>query len=219
MEINPAISDVLKYSITLVSIINPLGAIPVFLGLTKNHKNLNTKNVTNTCAAACGITIVISLVVGQALLNFFSISLASFTIGGGILLFMTAFSMISGHQSNTKINNEEIRSVDFEREIGIIPLAIPLLSGPGAISTSIIHAKNFTSTTHWVAGIFMVLMVTLLIKLVLNYADKIGQKLGQLGLNVMTRIMGLILMAMSIEMIAYGIKEIMPILKGSLDNL
>lgn len=215
MEINPALSDILKFSITLISIINPLGAIPVFLGFTKNHKNLNIKNVTNTCAIAVGTTIMVSLVCGQALLNFFGISVASFTIGGGLLLFTMAFSMISGHQSTTKINNEEIRSFDFEREIGIIPLAIPLLSGPGAISTSIIHAKNFTTPTHWVAGILMVMIIGLVIKVILSYADKIGEKLGQIGLNVMTRIMGLILLSMSIEMIAFGIKEILPVLKGS----
>jgi multiple antibiotic resistance protein len=67
---------------------------------------------------------------------------------------------------------------------------------------------------HWIAGIVMVLVVGFIIKIILSYAEKIGEKLGQIGLNVMTRIMGLILLSMSIEMIAYGIKEIMPILKG-----
>ena len=213
MEINSAITDVLKFSITLISIINPLGAIPVFLGFTKNHKNLNIKNVTNTTAVASSVTIMLSLICGQALLNFFGISVASFTIGGGLLLFTMAFSMISGQQSNTKINNEEIKSFDFEREIGIIPLAIPLLSGPGAISTSIIHAKKFSTSTHWIAGIIMVILIGILIKIILSYAQVIGDKLGQIGLNVMTRIMGLILLSMSIEMIAFGIKEIIPVLK------
>ena len=213
---NQAFTDVIKFSITLISIINPLGAIPVFLGFTKNHKNLNSKNVTNTCAIAVTITILISLILGQRVLNFFGISVASFTIGGGFLLFTMAFSMISGHQSNTKINTEEIRSFDFEREIGIIPLAIPLLSGPGAISTSIIHAKNFTTSAHWMIAIPMVLFLGLLIKIILSYAENIGDRLGQIGLNVMTRIMGLILLSMSIEMIAGGIKEILPILKGAI---
>lgn len=212
---NAAFSDVIKFSITLISIINPLGAIPVFLGFTKHHKNLNSKNVTNTAATAATITILVSLVFGQMLLNFFGISVASFTIGGGFLLFTMAFSMISGQQSTTKINTEEIKSFDFEREVGIIPLAIPLLSGPGAISTSIIHAKSFTTTTHWIFAVIMVLMIGLVIKIILSYAEKIGQKLGQIGLNVMTRIMGLILLSMSIEMIAAGIKEILPALKGA----
>ncbi|MBC7428832.1 MAG: NAAT family transporter [Bacteriovorax sp.] len=216
MEMNPAMSDILKFSITLISIINPLGALPVFLGYTKHHKNLNKTNVINTCSVAVGVTILVSLVCGQALLNFFGISVASFTIGGGLLLFTIAFSMISGHQSTTKINSEEIKSLDFEREIAIIPLAIPLLSGPGAISTSIIHAKNFTTPTHWIGGLVVVILISLIIKITLSYAEKIGEKLGQIGLNVMTRIMGLILLSMSIEMIAFGIKEILPALKGSL---
>lgn len=214
MEFGPAITDVLKFFITLISIVNPIGAIPVFLGFVKNHKNINVKKLSNHTATAVTVTILISLIGGQAVLNFFGISVASFTIGGGILLTTTAFSMISGQQSNSKINDDEIQSIDFEREIGIIPLAIPLLSGPGAISTSIIHAKNFNTSMHWVAGIVMVLVVGLIIKIILSYAEKIGEKLGQIGLNVMTRIMGLILLSMSIEMIAYGIKEIMPILKG-----
>jgi len=213
---NQALSDVTKLSITLISIVNTLGAIPVFLGFTKNHKNLNIKNVTNTCAIACTVTILISLLFGQILLNFFGISVASFTIGGGFLLFTMAFSMISGQQSTSKINTEEIRSFDFEREIGIIPLAIPLLSGPGAISSSIIHAKNFTTTAHWVIAIIMIFLIGILIKIILSYAENIGERLGQIGLNVMTRIMGLILLSMSIEMIATGIKEILPALKGAI---
>ena len=213
---NHAFNDVLKFSITLIAIINPIGAIPVFLSFTKNNKNLNLKNVINTCSIAVSITILISLIIGQQLLNFFGISVASFTIGGGLLLFTMAFSMISGEQSNSKINTEEIRSFDFEREIGIIPLAIPLLSGPGAISTSIIHAKNFTTTSHWILALLMVIVIGILIKTVLHYAESIGRKLGQIGLNVMTRIEGLILLSLSIEMITSGIKEIMPILKSAL---
>lgn len=208
-------SDVIKFGITLLSIINPLGAIPVFLGFTKNHKNLNIKKVSYTTSIAVITTLLVSLFLGQTLLNFFGISIASFTIGGGLLLFTMAFSMISAHQSNAKINTEEIRSFDFEREIGIIPLAIPLLSGPGAISTSIIYSKGFSHISHWMGAVIVILIIGLIIKMILSYADKIGDKLGQIGLNVMTRIMGLILLSMSIEMIAGGIKEIMPILKSA----
>jgi multiple antibiotic resistance protein len=117
---NHSYTEIFKFSITLLSIINPIGAIPVFLGFTQNNKNLNLKNVTNTCASATSITILISLIFGNQLLNFFGISVASFTIGGGILLFMMALSMISGEQSNTKINNEEIKSFDYEREKNLL---------------------------------------------------------------------------------------------------
>ncbi len=208
-------NDLLKFAITLLSIINPLGAIPVFLGYVKNNRKINIKKVSKNTAIASSITLILSLFLGQSLLKFFGISIASFTIGGGLLLFTMAFSMISAHQSNTQMNTEERETLDFEREISIIPLAIPLLSGPGAISTSIIYAKNFTHPLHWFGAIVMILIIGLIIKLTLQYSEFIGDKLGQLGLNVMTRIEGLILLSMSIEMIVSGVKDMMPILKAA----
>lgn len=211
--------EVLKFAITLLSTINPIGAIPVFLGLCRMKKNLDVGRISNAAALATVMTILISLFLGQAVLNFFGISISSFTIGGGILLFTISFSMISAHQSDSQINHEEIERVDFEREIGVIPLAIPLLSGPGAITTCIIQAKNFTSTYHWVGATIAVVLIGVLIKYLLFFAKDIGRTVGQIGMNVMTRIIGLILLATSIEMLASGIKEMLPILKSSVSVL
>lgn len=213
------LNDVLKFAVTLLSIINPIGAIPVFLGFYRMKKNLNIRKVSNVSATATSLTILISLFFGQRLLSFFSISISSFTIGGGMLLFMMAFSMISAHQAETKINPEELEGVDFEREIGIIPLAIPLLSGPAAISTCIIQAKTFTTTYHWIGACIVVVLIGLLIKYMLTFAQDIGRRVGQIGINVMTRIMGLLLLATSIEMITSGIKEMLPILKATVSVL
>ena len=112
------------------------------------------------------------------------------------------------------INDTEIEEMQDLRELGIVPLAIPLLSGPGAISTSIIHAKSFSSPLHWVGAISSVILIGILVRFILAYSKRIGEKLGTIGQNVMTRIMGIILLAISIEMIIGGIKEILPILKG-----
>lgn len=213
------LNDILKFSITLLSILNPIGVIPVFLGFLRTKKNLNISKVSNVTALATGTTILISLFCGQTILGFFGISISSFTIGGGILLFTIAFSMISAHQSDSKINSEELEGVDFEREIGIIPLAIPLLSGPGAISTCIIQAKSFTSTYHWVGAVIVVVLIAIAIRYMLFFSQDIGRNLGQIGINVMTRIMGLLLLATSIEMVASGIKEMLPILKASVSVL
>lgn len=210
------LNDVLKFAVSLLSIINPIGAIPVFLGFTRVKKNLNIQKISNACAVTTSITIFISLFFGQSILSFFGISIPSFTIGGGMLLFTIAFSMIAAHQSDSKINTEELEKVGMEKELGIIPLAIPLLAGPGAISISIIQAKNFSSTYHWIGATVVVLLIGILIKVLLTFAQDIGRKMGQIGINIMTRIMGLILLATSIEMIASGVKEMLPILKGSI---
>lgn len=213
------INDILKFAVTLISIINPIGAIPVFLSFQRLKKNLDINRASNTAAMSTVITILISLFCGQSILGFFGISISSFTIGGGILLFSIAFSMISAQQSESKINHGEIERLNFEREIGVIPLAIPLLSGPGAISTCIIQSKEFSSTYHWIGACVVVLLIGVLIKYLLFFAQDIGRNLGEIGINVMTRIMGLLLLATSIEMLASGIKEMFPILKTNLSSL
>ena len=211
---NQAFEDTLKFSITLISILNPIGIIPIFLDLTKRNSESQILKIAQSCSIAVVITILISLVAGQYVLEFFGISIASFTIGGGILLSSMAFSMIQATSSNAKINDTEIEEMQDLRELGIVPLAIPLLSGPGAISTSIIHAKSFSTIYHWVGVVLSVILIGLLVRYVLSYSKKIGEKLGTIGQNVMTRIMGIILLAIAIEMIIGGVKEILPILKG-----
>jgi multiple antibiotic resistance protein len=211
---NQALEDILKFSITLLSILNPLGIIPIFINITRNSSATQIVKISNSCSLAVMITIFVSLIAGQKALEFFGISIASFTIGGGILISTMAFSMINAHSSGAKINEEEINHIQDLRELGIVPLAIPLLSGPGAISTSIIHAKSFDSTYHWIGSILAILVLGLIVKITLSSSKKIGEKLGTIGLNVMTRVMGIILLAISIEMIIGGVKEILPILKN-----
>jgi multiple antibiotic resistance protein len=211
---NQAFEDTMKFSITLLSILNPIGIIPIFINITKKSSQTQVNKISNSCSMAVIATIIVSLVAGQVVLEFFGISIASFTIGGGVLISTMAFSMISAHSSGAKLNEEEIDHIQDLRELGIVPLAIPLLSGPGAISTAIIHAKSFSTSIHWIGAILSVFIIGLIVKLILSSSKKIGEKLGTIGLNVMTRVMGIILLAISIEMIIGGIKEILPILKS-----
>lgn len=207
--------ETIKFLVTMISILNPIGVIPIFLTLTQNKGIDRIRMIARTSSITVMITIFCSLVLGQRILNFFGITIASFTIGGGILIFSMAYSMIQARQHDAKMNEDEIDSIDQSREIGIVPLAIPLLSGPGVISTSIIHARGFTTPLHWAGALLVVLIIGVVVWLILSRSRAIGEKLGSLGLNVMTRVMGLILMAISIEMILGGLKEIMPILKAS----
>lgn len=208
------ISDALKFGLALISILNPIGVIPVFLTLTSRYSDHKIKLVARSCSFAVATTIITSLVLGQKILAFFGISIASFTIGGGFLIFSMAFSMIKAQQTQAKMNQDEIDDAEETAEIGIVPLAIPLLSGPGTISTSIIQAKDFSNFSHWAGAIFIVIVVALIVNLILRNSRAIGKRLGKIGLNVMTRVMGLILLSISIEMIVAGVKEILPILKG-----
>lgn len=197
--------DTIKFALTLVSILNPLGVIPIFLDLTEDLSRDGLRSVAKSCSLAVATTIIISLAFGQKILNFFGISIPSFTIGGGILIFTMAFHMIQAKQSSVKINTSE-RNEEL-KEIGVVPLAIPLLAGPGAISTSIIYAKEISGIAHWVGAFITVVILSLILLQVLTYGRTIGDKVGKIGLNIFTRIMGIILLSMSIEMIFNGLRE------------
>lgn len=208
------LNEILKFAITLISIINPIGVIPIFINLTGRLSDQNMKAISASCSMTVAITIIISLFLGQQILSFFGISIASFTLGGGILIFSMAFSMIQAQQSSAKLNEQEIEQSEMNREIGVVPLAIPLLSGPGAISTSIIQSQTFTTTTHWIGSIIAVCIIALGIHFILRSSRFIGSKLGTIGLNVLTRIMGIILLAISIEMIVKGLIQIYPLFQS-----
>lgn len=206
-------NDIVKFTVTLVSILNPLGVVPIFINLTSRFSDENVSAIATACSATVGITILLSLVLGQQILGFFGISIASFTIGGGLLLSSMAFSMIQAKQPNAKMNEEEIEYTEMSREIGVVPLAIPLLSGPGTISISIIQADGFKTSYHWVGAVIAVVLISLGINLILTYSRPIGKRLGRIGLNVMTRIMGIILLAIGIEMIISGSVQVAKLFK------
>ena len=98
------------------------------------------------------------------------------------------------------------------QSIGVVPLAIPLLSGPGTISTAILYSQEISTFSYWAGTILMVCLICLTIKLILSMGRKIASRIGQTGLNVMTRVMGLIIMAVAVETISTGLKQLFPVL-------
>ncbi|MDD0853196.1 MarC family protein [Halobacteriovorax sp. GB3] len=208
-------TETLKFMITLITIINPIGVIPIFLSLTESFSQNHVKSVAKTCAIAVATTLALSTVFGQNILTFFGISIASFTIGGGVLLFSMAFSMIKAAPSKAKISKSEMENFESRSDLGVVPLAIPILAGPGAISTSIIHAKELSDFSSWVGTVVVILVLSFAIYLILRSSRELGRKLGMVGMSVLTRVFGIILLAISIEMITGGIKDIFPLLQTS----
>jgi multiple antibiotic resistance protein len=207
-------TDLSRFAMSMLSIVNPLGAVPMFIGLCQRRNRGSSEKISTSAALTTAVTLLVSLFFGQPLLQFFGISIASFTIGGGILLLLTALGMISAGAAAGALTAEP--DLRCEREMGMIPLAIPLLAGPGAISISIIAAKKFDTTLHWVGAAVTILLLGVLVKIVLRYSREIGERLGRIGITVMTKVMGLILLATAIEMLASGLKEILPALRGGL---
>lgn len=179
-----------------------------FLTSTKIYSTEEIAKISTICAVTVVVTLAISTVLGDEILGFFGIQIASFRVGGGILIGLSALSMLKGEPAPIKMSQEEIDRQSQMQELSIVPLAIPLLAGPGTIVTCIIQAESFQTTTQWASAFFVMAVIGILIKLILTFSRKIRERLGRVTLNVMTRVSGIILMAVSIEHISRGVKQI-----------
>ncbi|MBP1911758.1 neutral amino acid NAAT transporter SnatA [Thermococcus stetteri] len=206
--------EFLKYLILLYgglfAITNPVGAVPVFLSVTHDLSWRERREIASKTSISVVVTLVVFALLGQWIFKFFGSSTDAFAIAGGILLFRMALEMLSGKLSSVKISNEETEEFSEEvvtlEEVAIIPLAIPLISGPGAITTVMLYMAQSMTNLQRLAVILTIVLIGITVWLVLCSANRIKARLGRVGIKVMTRMMGLILTSMAVQMIINGIK-------------
>ena len=196
---------IIKTTIALIAIVDPIGCLPLFLSLTVQHKKINKKNVVKMTAITVFIILVTSLFLGDKILNMFGISMPSFQICGGILLLIMAISMMLGKHQVIESGQNGKSDKDL---IAFVPLSIPLLAGPGAMSNMIIAAHQAPNLINQSFLILPCLAVSLLIWLTLSFAENISRVIGAIGTKIITRVMGLLLGSMAIEFITRGILDI-----------
>jgi multiple antibiotic resistance protein len=206
------LQDYFKIFIGIFAVMNPLGALPLYLSLTQNDTKHDRKMTAASAAKAATIILLITLFFGEVILTFFGISVNSFRVGGGILILLMAISMLYGQTSDAKNTNEERVEARQRKSIATVPLAMPMLAGPGAISTTILYANRSEGIIHYAIMTAQLCIIGLILWLLMRLAAKIAVRLGQTGMNVITRVMGLILAAIAIEFISVGLKGIFPVL-------
>ncbi len=200
----------LKFFIGLVAIINPLGLLPVFVSLT-SHQSSQERMKTNTTANIAVMVILwVSMFGGQVILDVFGISIASFRIAGGSLITLIAWSMLQGKLGEVKHNKEEKGESIAKESIAVVPLALPLMAGPGAISSTIVYSSQFHTPSQLFGLSLVVVIFSLFSWLVFRVAPLLFRVMGKTGINVVTRIMGLIMMSLGIEIMVAGLKHMFP---------
>jgi multiple antibiotic resistance protein len=210
-------AEYLKFFIGLVAILNPVGVIPVFINLTQQQNSGERAVTARTAAMSVGIVLLIGLFAGEIILNIFGISIASFRVGGGILILLMAISMMNATMSPTRQTPEEARDAVLKDQVAVVPLAIPLVAGPGAISTVIVYADRARDNEllhQFVLGLGIVI-VAIVVWAIFRLAQPLSERLGRTGINVITRIMGLIMAAIGVEFMANGLKGLFPVLAGN----
>nr|WP_283946095.1 YchE family NAAT transporter [Kosakonia sp. R1.Fl] len=199
-----------KFFIGLFALVNPVGIIPVFISMT-SYQMTAARNKTNlTANLSVAIILWTSLFLGDAILQLFGISIDSFRIAGGILVVTIAMSMISGKLGEDKQNKQEKSETAIRESIGVVPLALPLMAGPGAISSTIVWGTRYHTVEHLIGFTVAIALFALSSWGLFRIAPWLVRLLGQTGINVITRIMGLLLMALGIEFIVAGARSLFP---------
>jgi multiple antibiotic resistance protein len=203
--------DLMKPLIALLAIVNQIGAVPFFIHFTQNLDHAQRQRTMRVSAFAAFMVIAISALAGQKIIAFFGISIGSFQVGGGMLLLISSLQMLNAQPPQSKATDvsEGVAKADAGASIAVVPLTIPLLTGPATMSTMIIYAQR---SRHWWELAVLVgygVAVGAAVYLAFAASGRITRLLGRTGIDIMTRLMGLILAA---EIMTDGLVALFPLL-------
>jgi len=189
---------------SLFTLINPLGTMPVFMSMTAELSVENRNKTAKKASIVSFVTIIAFAFTGQILFKFFGISVNSFRVVGGVIFFIMGMDMLQARIGQVKIKDNEVKS--YMSDISITPLAIPMICGPGAITNVIVLMEDANSFVKKIVLIVSISLIMLLTYLILYSSSKLIKALGQTGINVMMRLMGLIVMVIAVEFFFSGLK-------------
>lgn len=203
-----------KPLVTLLAIVNPLAIVPFFIHYTQGFSRQQRQRTVWVAAFSAFAVIAICALIGLQILEFFGISLASFQVGGGLLLLTSALSMLNAQPAESRVTQGEVEDASARASIAVVPLTIPLLTGPATMSTVVIYADQASTFLQHAALIGYGVVIAVATAICFTLAEPISRFLGQTGINVMTRLMGLILAALAVEVMATGLIKLFPALGG-----
>lgn len=197
---------------SLFAIVDPFAALPVYLALTARESPTHRRRTAQRAALTTLVVLLVFALSGQVVFHFFGISIGAFKIAGGLLLFAVAFDMMRAQVSSTKSTPAEELDAASREDVGLMPVGIPLLSGPGAIASSMLLSARAHSVKEKGALVVAMMLVALSAWLVLRSASGIARVLGRTGMNIIARVMGLILAAVAAQFVLDGLLIAFPLL-------
>ena len=189
-------------------IVNPIGGLITFISLTAGMSATERKEIAKrSVAVACGLAIIFAIA-GELILRFFDVTVDSLRVAGGVLLFIVALDMLHARVSRESVTAEEVKDAARKDDVSVFPIAMPLLTGPGAITTVIVVIRTAKTLELKLIAIAAILLTFALAYLAFRFANKINSILGVSGSLVVTRVMGLLLGAIAVNFISIGIWNI-----------
>jgi multiple antibiotic resistance protein len=189
---------------SLLAIVNPLGAVPLFVALTAPYSPEHRRAALRRAIITGTTVLIVFALAGTFILQFFGITRQAFQIAGGILFFAIGWDMLQAKRSRVKTTQEEETESSQRDDVGIIPLGLPTLAGPGAITTVIALNGQATALLDSIAVYIAIVLVMALCWITLAAAPMLARRMGQTGMNVMTRLMGLLVMVIGAQFVING---------------
>jgi multiple antibiotic resistance protein len=196
-------------------VVDPLAAIPIFLAITGRETPAQRARTALRASITSGLTLAVFALAGGLIFRFFGISLGAFKIAGGVLLFLMSLDMMKAQPSRTKQTPEETEEGIEKDDVAVIPLAIPLLSGPGAIATVMVLMTRHREWTFAIPVFVAIALTAGATYALLRTAVALQKRLSKTALNVMMRVMGLILAAIAVEFVVAGAHDVWPLIAGA----
>ena len=196
----------------LFSVLNPIGTVPIFVGLTQDYTKRERSRVALWTGFNVFVILIISFFVGQYVLEFFGITITALRIAGGIIIASSGFSLLNGNfKKNKGINKKVQEDIENRTDIALTPLAMPMLAGPGSISLLIAFYQEHNSTNDILFSCLAILIVSVLIFIILRSAHYLAKYLGASGIIAISRIVGFLTIAIGIQ---YIISSVLSIIRG-----
>lgn len=197
-----------KIFISLFAVLDPIGIIPIIIALTVGLDAQQRARVSRMASVSVGLILIMALLSGELVLEFFGISIHSFRAAGGILLLLMSITMLTGPKAdlNGMVDGETTSS------LAIVPLSTPLLAGPGAISTVILDAHKGTGILHYSIMALVIILLSISVWLTFLAAPWVERRVGQTGIHIISRLMGLVLASIAVEFIATALRGLFPAL-------
>lgn len=197
----------------LFSMMNPVGNVGVFAGMTSGRDDPETRNIAWTCAFAIAVTLLVVTWGGPMLFKFFGVSVDSLRAAGGVIVLIIGLHMLF-NKSEHKQSNSELKDAEARESIAVVPLAIPMVAGPGTMATVMVAAQQHSAVLSKLEISAVVIVFSVLCGFLFSMATPISKRLGASGLGVVTRVMGLVLASIAMGMLAEGLKALLPGLAG-----
>jgi len=207
-------SPIVRFSLLALSsiffLVDPFAAIPSFLAITENADAARRRRMARKGALTCFIVLTSFAFAGQVIFRMFGITLAAFEIAGGLILLLIGLDMLEARRSPTQETHGDTEEAATKEDAGIVPLGIPMLAGPGAISSVMVLVGQVPSLWGWQMGAILgsITVTTVVTYLVLAGASRVRQVMGETGIRILVRIMGLLLVALAMQYFVNGLTDL-----------